>query len=153
MCMPIIIQYRELENLLYEIEPGKPVHLHVLEQIKTTTSNALSLTEMDVSVNVRVVQGNQILSWHHVIDEFRTYTPNGAHGTEKEQRDTAWDKADKLLSALSTELTKLKLNLKLDGIVELSVRTLIPGIQNLVPVELLKDQEPMPAQAFAFATA
>lgn len=37
MCMPIIIQYRELENLLHEIEPGKPVHLHVLEQIKTTT--------------------------------------------------------------------------------------------------------------------
>jgi hypothetical protein len=89
---------------------------------------------LKVNVDVRaVVQGNKIFSWHYPVDEFSFYTGAGnGRFPEQERYEQAWEQAETLKEVLVAKITGLIV--QTDGIVELPVRTLIPGTTNLVPL-------------------
>ncbi len=132
MCMPIVVQFRLLENLLAALASGSQVHIHVLQESQVATSNTLVRKELKISVDVRaVVQGNKILSWHYPVDEFSFYAGAGnGRSPEQERYNQAWEQAEALKEALVLKISGLIV--QTDGIVELPVRALIPGTTNLV---------------------
>ncbi len=132
MCTPIVIQFRLLENLLAALPSGSQVHIPVLQESQTTTSHTLVRKALKISVDVRaVVQGNQILSWHYPVDEFSFYAGAGNGSSPEQGRyEPAWQQAETLKEALVVKITGVIV--QTDGIVELPVRTLIPGTTNLV---------------------
>jgi hypothetical protein len=148
MCTPIVVQFRLLENLLAALAPGSPVHINVLQESQTTTSNTLVRKTLKISVDVRtVMQGNKILSWHYLVDEFSFYVGHGnERSPEQERYNQAWQRAETLKEALVVKITGLIV--QTDGIVELPVRALIPGITNLVQLNSASSAVPQqPAQA------
>lgn len=132
MCTPIVVQFRLLENLLAALASGSQVHIHVLQESQITTSNTLVRKTLKISVDVRsVVQGNKILSWHYPVDEFSFYTgAENGRSPEQERYNQAWEQAEALKEALVVKITGLIV--QTDGIIELPVRTLIPGTTTLV---------------------
>jgi hypothetical protein len=146
--MPIVVQFHLLENLLAALAADSQVHIHVLQESQVATSNTLVRKELKISVDVRaVVQGNKILSWHYPVDEFSFYTGTGnGRSPEQERYNQAWEQAETLKEALVVKISGLIV--QTDGIVELPVRTLIPGTTNLVqlnPASGAASQQPAQA--------
>lgn len=147
MCVPIVVQFRLLENLLAALADGSQVHIHVLQESQTATSNTLVRKALKISVNVRaVVPGNKILSWHYPVDEFSLYTGAGnGRSPEQARYNQAWEQAEALKEALVVKITGLLV--QTDGIIELPVRTLIPGTTTLVQLNSASSDAPQqPAQ-------
>jgi hypothetical protein len=148
MCTPIVVQFRLLENLLAALASGSPVHIHVLQESQTTTSNTLVRKALKISVDVQaVVPGNKILSWHYPVDEFSFYTGAGnGRSPEQERYEQAWEQAETLKEALVVKITGLIV--QTDGIIELPVRALISGTTTLVqlnPASGVGSQQPAQA--------
>ncbi len=134
----VILQFIYLENLLVEATGADALHVHVLEQSETTTSNVLTRKEITIGLCVRaIVSDCRILSWYCQIDKFSLYLPerpaNGnGRSPEQTRYEAAWQRATTMQDELVVLLRRDEHTIHTDGVIELSVPSLLRGTTVLI---------------------
>ena len=136
-----ILQFIHLENLLAETAGADAMRVHVLEQSETTTSNVLTRKEITIGLCLRaIVPGRRILSWYYQVEKFSFYLheqsanghgPNG-RSPEQEQYEAAWQQATTMQDELVALLRRDEHTVHTDGVIELSVPSLLRGTTALI---------------------
>jgi len=133
-----ILQFIHLENLLAEAAGADALRVHVLEQSETTTSNVLTRKEITIGLCVRAIAPDRrILSWYCEVDKFSFYLserPANGNGRslEQERYEAAWQRATTMQEELVALLRRDEHTVYTDGVIELSVPSLLRGATALI---------------------